>query len=80
MAQKSPAVRHAMLVVAASYVLDYFPTDDMKYRANYHYQEAVRLLGKELAKARNRAPGKGEALVAALVLLYHTQVCPLLLI
>lgn len=74
MAQRSAAVRHAMLVVASSYVLDYRTYDELRVRANYHYQRAVTLVGEELRKPWNRTPGAGEALLAALILLYHTQV------
>jgi len=74
MGQISLAVKHAMLTVASSYVLDYVPKEEVKRRANYHYQRTVLLLGEELKKPENREPGKGDALIATLVLLGHTEV------
>ena len=75
MAEKKPVVKHAILTLAASYILDFNPSEGVRQRANYHYGKAVLLLGEELKDIENRVPGKGEALIASLIVLGHNEVC-----
>lgn len=73
-AEKSECVKHATLSLAASYVLDYRRNEKLEQRANYHHRQAVMLLDQELRDRRNFLPGKEEALIAALIILTHTEV------
>lgn len=74
-AEKSACVRHATLSLAASYVLDYKRNELLEKRANFHHKKAVLLLDKELKDRHNFLPGKEEALIAALIIITHTEVC-----
>lgn len=76
MAERQPLVKHAILALASSYVLDYYRHNELVApRANYHYRRAVQLLGEELKNADNMTTGKGDFVVAALNLLAHNEVC-----
>ncbi|KAK6515743.1 hypothetical protein TWF281_004333 [Arthrobotrys megalospora] len=74
MAVVSPGVCHAVLSLASAYILDYRPSETLAERANYHYQESVKWLTKELKNTENYEPGKEEALVTTLVLLIHNEI------
>ena len=58
-----------MLSLAAGYVLDYAPTENLKRRANWHHRRALLLLGNELNDPSNYDIGKEEPLLMALSLL-----------
>jgi hypothetical protein len=73
-AQKSDCVKHALLSLTASYVLDYTPSENLMKRASYHHKKATLLLGLELNKPENYEPGKEEPLLIALSLLNHEDV------
>ncbi|KAH8590662.1 fungal-specific transcription factor domain-containing protein [Bisporella sp. PMI_857] len=75
-AEKSACVRHATLSLAASYVLDYKRNELLEKRANFHHKKAVLLLDKELKDRHNFLPGKEEALIAALIIITHTEEKP----
>jgi hypothetical protein len=74
MAERSVIVKHAILAVSSSYVLDYSFNEMPEARANSHFQEAVQLLGQGLRNPENRVPGKGDALIASLILFSHNEV------
>ena len=74
MAERSECVKHALLSLAASYVLDYAPADNLKARATLHHSRAVRLLDSELAKAGTYQPGGGEEAICTLAILNQEDV------
>lgn len=74
MAQKSPVVKHAILALAATYVMDYKRSKQLMLRAHQHHLKAVYLFGIELHKAENYEPGNGDAFVAALMTFNHNEV------
>lgn len=74
MAQKSSLVRHAILALASSYVLDWYFNQQIEMRATHHYQQTVKLLGQELGDGENQEPDHGEPLIATLILLCHNEV------
>jgi len=65
----SECVKHALLAVASTYVLDYLPDDKLRIRANFHYRRAVELLGEALSDPVTYEVGKGDSAVGAIVLL-----------
>ena len=69
MAAENACVKHALLTLAATYVLDYLPSEQLRARANCHYDKAVALLDEGLNDQSNRDVGKEDAIVGALVLL-----------
>ena len=77
MAQKDECVKHALLAMAASYVLDYSPSDSLRARANTHYKKAANLLSEALKDSKSYTVGQEESVLAALVLFSHDDVCPL---
>jgi hypothetical protein len=74
MVSRSPCVRHALLAVAATYVLDYKPDPLLENIANEHHKEAIKLLGEDLSNHENYAPGKEEPIIAAMILLNQDDV------
>ncbi|KAL8851387.1 MAG: hypothetical protein Q9221_003658 [Calogaya cf. arnoldii] len=74
MAERSECVKHALLSLAASYVLDYAPADNLKARATLHHSRAVRLLDSELAKAGTYQPGVGEEAICTLAILNQEDI------
>lgn len=48
MAVENPCVKHALLTLAATYVLDYLPSEELRARANHHYTRAATLLDEEI--------------------------------
>lgn len=74
MADKSEGVRHAVLSLASSYLLDYRPDPVIAAKANQHYRLSIEWLTKELRNTENYEPGKEEALVTTLVLLIHSDI------
>ena len=77
MAQKDECVKHALLATAASYVLDYSPSDSLRARANNHYKKAANLLSGALKDSRSYTVGQEESVLATLVLFSHDDVWPL---
>jgi hypothetical protein len=75
MAQTSALVRHAILALSATYIMDFQTSPELESRAQYHYDMAVNLLGQEINTLDNYNPGKGDAMVAALMLMSHNDVC-----
>ncbi|KAK9772950.1 hypothetical protein SCAR479_10280 [Seiridium cardinale] len=73
MADKSSLVKHIILAVAASYVLDWYFDPAIKFQANWHYNRAVNLLEEELKNPANWHAGKGEPLIASLILFSHNE-------
>ena len=71
MAARNECVRHALLALAASYVLDYQPSDKLQCRANMHHKRAVTLLGKDLENEDWYQPGKEDGIIGSLMLLSH---------
>ncbi len=69
MASTFPCVRHALLALASTYVLDYLPSQALERRANMHYKRAVILLSQQLNQLETFLPGREEIVLAALVLL-----------
>ncbi len=74
MAEKSLLVKHTILTLASSYVLDWYFNEELEKRASWHYDRAVTLLGQELNNRANRITDKGEPLIAALILFCHNEV------
>lgn len=77
MAEKNALVRHCILAVAASYVLDWYFNAEIEQRANYHFAKALALLNDELKNCDFHIPGNGETLVASIILFCHIEVSPL---
>lgn len=69
MAHDNPCVRHGLLALASTYVLDYLPSKALEKRANMHYQRSVTLLSLELNKVSTYLPGKEDVVLATIVLL-----------
>ena len=74
MCATSPAVRHAVFALAATYILDYEPLERLVQIADRHHQRAVRLLGEQLRNPDNYAPGNEDSLLATIFLLSHDDV------
>ena len=74
MAAHSECVKHALLSLAATYLMDYSADAQLKARANLHHRHTIRLLGRDLQKLENYDIGQGDAVVAALMLLSHNEV------
>jgi Fungal specific transcription factor domain len=70
----SPAVRHAVFALAATYILDYEPLERLVQIADKHHRRAVRLLGEQLQNPDKYAPGNEDALLATIFLLSHDDV------
>ena len=74
MTEKSELVKHALLSLAASYVLDYTPAENLKSRANLHHRRTITLLNEELAKKETYQRGGEEVAVCALAILSQQDV------
>jgi len=74
MAVTNECVKHAILSLAATYVMDFERDDQIEARANFHHKRAVELLGRELKDRETYGVAKGDAIVAALMLLSHNEV------
>ena len=74
MAEDNECVKHALLSMAATYVLDYAPSEKLKAKANVHHKQAVKLLNLELAKMETYKPGGEEVALAALSILNQEDV------
>jgi Fungal specific transcription factor domain len=73
MAEKSALVKHAILSLSATYVMDFKQHRRLTDRANFHHEEAVRLLTEELGDLSIYRPHKEEAVVATLYLMAHNE-------
>lgn len=62
-------VRHSLLALASTYVLDYQKSQLMRARANHHYQRAVDLLGMKLAHADDADDAQRKAMIGSIILL-----------
>ena len=74
MAVHDQCVRHALLAFAAAYLLDYKSSEELRSIANAHYREAASLLSDALSDSKNFEVGKGDGLVAAVILLFSDDV------
>ncbi|KAH8810705.1 fungal-specific transcription factor domain-containing protein [Xylogone sp. PMI_703] len=72
-AARNECVKHAVLALSATYILDYSREDHVKTRANFHWRRAVHLLTQELNDEGTCHPGKEDTVVAALVLFSHNE-------
>lgn len=75
MAEKSPLVLRAILALSATYMMDFHTSPRWKKRAQQHHEDALDLLSQELHNQNNYNPGQELAVVAALTLLAHNEVC-----
>lgn len=73
-AEKSDLVRHAIISLAATYVLDLNRRPEIMKRAELHHSNGVALLSKCLRDKTSYLPGKAEHVLAALVLHCHNSV------
>ena len=69
MADSNGCVMHAVLALAATYVLDYTQGSPWRERANFHYSEATRLLSLALKDKKTHEIGKEDAVVSAIIIL-----------
>ncbi|KAF2204245.1 hypothetical protein GQ43DRAFT_365052 [Delitschia confertaspora ATCC 74209] len=76
MARTNNLVRHAILALSPTYMLDYMALPEIEERAKFHHGMAVELLTKELNNLEVYDPGSGREtpIVAALILLAHNQI------
>ncbi|KAG8531735.1 uncharacterized protein KY384_003367 [Bacidia gigantensis] len=75
MVERSDLVRHALLALSTTYLLDFNRADHaIKAKAEYHHKNAVDKLGEELSNMDIQSPGKEEAVCAAISLLVHNEV------
>jgi hypothetical protein len=64
----SKCLRHTLLALASTYLLDYLPDEKLRSRANRHYKTAVDLLSEGLSDPTEQGIGKGDALIGAITL------------
>ncbi|EFR05452.1 hypothetical protein MGYG_08464 [Nannizzia gypsea CBS 118893] len=69
MAQHDQCVKHAVVALSGSYLLDYNPQRNLRDRVNYHYDKAKEMISVALRSRQNQAIGQGDNLVAAIMLL-----------
>ncbi|KAL8760162.1 MAG: hypothetical protein Q9184_003419 [Pyrenodesmia sp. 2 TL-2023] len=69
MAASNHCVKHALLALSATYVLDYHPSKELEQVANMHHKRAVILLSQELNDEKTYTPGGEDAVVGALALM-----------
>lgn len=67
-------MKHAILALAATYILDYSGEENVKSQANFHWKRAIHLLNRELTATESCKPGKENAVVAAMALIGHNEV------
>lgn len=67
-------MKHAILALAATYILDYSGEEKVKTQANLHWKRAVHFLSRELQATEKCKPGKENAVLAAMVLFSHNEV------
>ncbi|ROT36574.1 hypothetical protein SODALDRAFT_282398 [Sodiomyces alkalinus F11] len=69
MGDGNACVRHAILALSSTYVLDYKPDEKIRQASNAYYERAVTLLTDALKDERELRPGGSEGTVAAIALL-----------
>lgn len=74
MVASSSLVKHSVLSLASSYVLDFKNTDKMIARANLHHRQAIGLVGRSLNDPDTYLPGKEDAVLAAIAIMAHNEV------
>ena len=74
MAESNECVKHALLFMAATYVLDYASSEKLKVKANVHHKQVVKLLNDELTKMETYKSGGEEVVLAALSILNQEDV------
>jgi hypothetical protein len=67
-------VKHAVLSLTSSYVLDFHKDDRMIDRANLHQRQAIELIGRALNNSETYTPGKEDAVLAAIAIMAHNEV------
>ena len=74
MAAGNACVKHALLALAATYVLDFVPSKELEKVANMHHKRAVILLSQALNDEKTYAPGAEDAVIGAMVLMSQNDV------
>jgi hypothetical protein len=74
MAATSECVKHAVLSLASSYVLDFEWSHKLLARANLHQKQCVNLIGRALNDLETYSPGNEDAVLAAIAILAHNDV------
>ena len=74
MVANSNCVKHAVLSLSSSYVLDFQKNDRMVARANLHHRQAIELIGRALNDPETYSPGKEDAVLASIAILAHNEV------
>ncbi|EZF24706.1 hypothetical protein H112_02812 [Trichophyton rubrum D6] len=69
MAQHDECVKHAVVALSGSYLLDYNSQQGLRDRVNYHYDQAKHMISVALRSRQNQDIGQGDNLVAAIMLL-----------
>ncbi|KAI4190937.1 MAG: hypothetical protein L6R41_000456 [Letrouitia leprolyta] len=69
MAASNHCVKHALLALSTTYVLDYHPSKELEKVANMHHKRAVILLSQALNNEETYIPGNEDAVVGALALM-----------
>lgn len=80
MASSDVCVKHALLALAGSYVLDYLPSPDLLARTNRHYQKAVEAINDALQNPDTHGVAKGDSVISAVLLLLVDDVSSLVLL
>jgi hypothetical protein len=65
----SDVLKHALLSLSCTYILDYKPSEYIRKVGNGHYKKAVMLLSEHLRDPRRQEVGKADDLVGAISLL-----------
>jgi hypothetical protein len=65
----SEVLRHALLSLSCTYLLDYVPDERLRRVGNRHYMKAVTLLSEQLRDPKVQDVGKADDLVGAISLL-----------
>jgi len=69
MAESEPCVKHALLALSGSYVLDFSRSDKLRQLTNYHYATASKMISEGLARPQSHAVSNSNAIIAAVVLM-----------
>jgi Fungal specific transcription factor domain len=75
MAESDPCVKHALLALSGSYLLDYCPNEGLRTITNQHYSSASKLISECIARPMCYDVGNSDATVAAVVLMEVEDVC-----
>jgi hypothetical protein len=67
-------VKHAVLSLTSSYVLDFHKDDRMIDRANLLQRQVIELIGRALNDPETYTSGKEDAMPAAIAILAHNEV------